>query len=938
MSTVGYATLPIIPSFRGISGAVTRQISVPMTAAGIDAGRAAGGGIISGIGGAAKTAAKVAGVGLAVGIGAVATGVGALAGSALKGGFARALNIQDAQKQLEGLGHSTESIQAIMNNALASVKGTAFGLGDAATVAATVVAAGVKPGAELERTLRLTADSATIAKVPLSEMGSIINKVASNQKLSTEVLQQFGERGVPLLQFVADQYGVTAAEASKMVSEGKVDFAGFQAALESGVGGAALSSGATARGAFANVQAALGRLGAMFVGGAVTAAPGLFVSIANAVDRGAAALQPYADTFTAWLIPAIGMLAAYIDRVDFGKVVSGLQGIYDLVVGGDFTGNLRSAFGVEEDSGFVAFILTVRTALADMFASFKTGDFSGLGSGLSSIIAVSQALLPIMVQVGGAVGDAAGVIGTLLANAIGVAVPILQIFSDGLGYLGDHTELLTPLIIGLVAAIALYKAGQTVANLAELGALPIRAAAVAANIALANSNRALAAQMAITNGVQKASFASSLPATAQVVVQTAAKIAGAAATTAIAVATGVWTGVQWLLNAALSANPIGIVIVLIAALVAAIIWVATQTTFFQDAWSVLTTVVGAAWTWLWTTVLQPIFVALGAIFTWLYNNIIVPIIIGIALYVAIWGAIFTWLWTVIIQPALAGIGALFTWIYNNIIVPIVTGIQIYIGIWASIVLWLWNNVISPALAGIGAVFQWLYNNVIVPVVAGVQASIRVAGAVVQWLWTNAVQPALSAVGAGFNVARGIIGGVLDFIGNGVRTAGSVISSIFGGIAGVVQSAFSGLVGIVRGPINGVISLANGAIRALNGISVTIPDFVPGIGGSTFGISIPTIPMLAKGANIAPRRGGTLAILGEAGRAETVTDYGDTNAMIRKARELAEAALEQGAGGSDDSTNFYGDVTVADPDELIDAVNTNKRRARLKRGGRKGPRS
>ena len=38
-----------------------------------------------------------------------------------------------------------------------------------------------------------------------------------------------------------------------------------------------------------------------------------------------------------------------------------------------------------------------------------------------------------------------------------------------------------------------------------------------------------------------------------------------------AAATGVWTGAQWLLNAALTANPIGIVIVVIAALVAAIV-------------------------------------------------------------------------------------------------------------------------------------------------------------------------------------------------------------------------------------------------------------------------------------------------------------------------------------------------------------------------------
>jgi hypothetical protein len=44
-----------------------------------------------------------------------------------------------------------------------------------------------------------------------------------------------------------------------------------------------------------------------------------------------------------------------------------------------------------------------------------------------------------------------------------------------------------------------------------------------------------------------------------------------AAQVAVGVATKIWTGIQWLLNAALTANPIGIVVALIVALVAAIV-------------------------------------------------------------------------------------------------------------------------------------------------------------------------------------------------------------------------------------------------------------------------------------------------------------------------------------------------------------------------------
>jgi hypothetical protein len=75
-------------------------------------------------------------------------------------------------------------------------------------------------------------------------------------------------------------------------------------------------------------------------------------------------------------------------------------------------------------------------------------------------------------------------------------------------------------------------------------------------------------------------------------------------------ATVVWTGVQWLLNAALTANPIGLVIVAIAALIAIVVLIATKTTWFQDLWRV-------AWTWIKNTALN--------VWDWLKN---LPSMIG----------------------------------------------------------------------------------------------------------------------------------------------------------------------------------------------------------------------------------------------------------------------------------------------------------------------
>ena len=79
-------------------------------------------------------------------------------------------------------------------------------------------------------------------------------------------------------------------------------------------------------------------------------------------------------------------------------------------------------------------------------------------------------------------------------------------------------------------------------------------------------------------------------------------IAGAAYnvwTTLAAVKTQVWTGAQWLLNAALTANPIGLVVVAVGALIAVIVLIATKTTWFQDIWNrvwpAMKTVAVAVW-------------------------------------------------------------------------------------------------------------------------------------------------------------------------------------------------------------------------------------------------------------------------------------------------------------------------------------------------------
>jgi len=201
-----------------------------------------------------KTAAK---------FGLIAGGV--VAGLTIKGGISRALNIEDAQAKLKGLGHDTKAVQKIMDSALDSVLGTAFGLDSAATAAASAVAAGVKPGKELTRVLSLTGDAATIMGREFGESGAIINKVLASNRLSMQEVNQIEQAGLPIMQMLADQYGVNAQEMRGMVTKGKVDSKVFLNAIEKNIGGAALKSGNTTRGAMANMKAAFSSVGAALV-------------------------------------------------------------------------------------------------------------------------------------------------------------------------------------------------------------------------------------------------------------------------------------------------------------------------------------------------------------------------------------------------------------------------------------------------------------------------------------------------------------------------------------------------------------------------------------------------------------------------------------------------------------------------------------------------
>ncbi|MDE6456385.1 MAG: hypothetical protein K2L38_10895, partial [Dysosmobacter sp.] len=166
----------------------------------------------------------------------------------------------------------------------------------------------------------------------------------------------------------------------------------------------------------------------------------------------------------------------------------------------------------------------------------------------------------------------------------------------------------------------------------------------------------------------------------------------------------------------------------------------------------------------------------------------------------------------------------------------------------------------------------------------VRAKAGELGAAVSAIWSNidaAVQNAIAAISARFPLLSAVMQGWWKSVGDAWVNIQAVFSNIisfidnvFAGnwsaalenLVSIFGNLFGGLVNLAKAPINGVVSSINSVLGRINKISVTIPEWVPGMGGKTLGFSLPTIPMLASGGIVtAP----TILEAGEGGEPEAI---------------------------------------------------------------------
>ncbi len=102
-------------------------------------------------------------------------------------------------------------------------------------------------------------------------------------------------------------------------------------------------------------------------------------------------------------------------------------------------------------------------------------------------------------------------------------------------------------------------------------------------------------------------------------------------------------------------------------------------------------------------------------------------------------------------------------------------------------------------------------------------------------------------------------GLKNMICNFASAIKNGVVGAFQGLKNGVMGVWNGIVSGIKGCVNGIIKLVNSMIRGLNKFNVTMPDWIPGVGGKSIGFNIPEIPLLATGGLLQ----GT-AIVGEAG--------------------------------------------------------------------------
>ncbi len=391
MASVASASVDLLPTFKGGAGQIERVMGPHLQRAGVAGGQQYG----NSFAGAVMSSPAFRQLAAAGGVGAI-----------LFGGFDRLRTIDDAQGKLRGLGNDATQIASVTDSALKAVQGTAFGLGDAATIAASAMAAGVGSGEELTRYLKLVANTAAVTGDSLMSVGNTLNNVRTLNAAYNDSLQILSQKGLPVYQLLAEQIGVTTAEVKKLASEGKISAAELEQAIAGKVGSAAKEMGKSFSGVLENLQASFSRTGANLLGGDLQGPTAALTQLTEIMKD----IEPVAKVIGDGLGSVIGVLGS-IPAPVYATVAAFVA--LRLATRSTAFGNITS--GV---TGAVASFKLLR-----LEAQLAGSSMPGLTAGLAGVASAGRSVGPALL---GAFGGPVGLAITGVSLAVGGLIAAWQ--------------------------------------------------------------------------------------------------------------------------------------------------------------------------------------------------------------------------------------------------------------------------------------------------------------------------------------------------------------------------------------------------------------------------------------------------------------------------------------------------------------------------------
>ncbi|WP_195362730.1 tape measure protein [Lactococcus lactis] len=725
---------------------------------------------------------------------------------------------------------------AIATTALnAFVKGTSVGMTDAATATARFNSVGMdlnKSTTEFKNMTKVLAGTGNATAEGIDRASLAISQMAGKGKLDMGNMLQLMNTMPNALAFVSQSTGISMKDIQQAISDGKVSYEDFSKALQdqsvkvdeqfAKQGGVMAQTGKTFEGSISNMKAAVARFGASILEGiGQSKITDAMANIGSKIDETATKITPIIPKVVDFgtklfnlaqkFAPVIGAFLAFkLGALGVGTVMKQVGSIFTtfaknpilsiimLLVAAfvqaythseTFRKAIQDLFSAIQNSGAMELLKIAFERISTVVGQVKdsvsklwdniskgtstsniiqtiVGFFNNLGLAVYDVVDFVTKLWESLQNSGALDGfknafkNTFSIISSLVSPVIdlvkklwdkiseaGSQQSVIETLDSAFSMVGSTIESVTGFVKGLVDW---FKQGGTGVDVLK-----------AAFVGLGTILGGYAVYQGILKGI-------------------------ALAQQAWAIATGVWsaittgaTAIQTAFNAAIAANPIGMIVVAIMAVVAALVYFFTQTTAGKQIWQDFINWLKNAWqgvsqffSGLWDGIVST------------FNNVVSSI---------------SQIWTNIVDTfnsAVNSIAAFVVPIFNNI----VSGIQIAMNLIWSVIQIVWQAIkvtFELVIGGIIAYIKWA-GEVWLSIIT---TAMNLISSVIMTVW-NAIQPfVMTAVNAIKDVITTVWNTIVSVITTVMTTIGNVISTAWAGI----QVVFSTVLGWISSYISIVVS-------------------------------------------------------------------------------------------------------------------------------------